>query len=75
MYEQDVLRDSGSTKPWLAYIQFKFQHGTIQEQAFVLERACLQLPRSYKLWKIVSASILSRDPICARGLHHIEQVF
>ncbi|KAI5861650.1 TPR-like protein [Durotheca rogersii] len=52
VYEQDILRDPGSTKPWLAYIQFKLQHGTVEEQAFVLERACLQLPRSYKLWKI-----------------------
>ncbi|XXG95036.1 H(+)-transporting V1 sector ATPase subunit D [Hypoxylon texense] len=52
VYEQDILRDPGSTKPWLAYIQFKVQHGTIQEQAFVLERACIQLPRSYKLWKM-----------------------
>ncbi|KAI0889594.1 TPR-like protein [Annulohypoxylon maeteangense] len=52
VYEQDILRDPGSTKPWLAYIQFKLQHGTQQEQAFVLERACQQLPRSYKLWKM-----------------------
>ncbi|KAH7355282.1 hypothetical protein BKA65DRAFT_452681 [Rhexocercosporidium sp. MPI-PUGE-AT-0058] len=52
IYEQDILRDLGSTKPWLAYIEFKFQHGTVLEQAFVLERACRQLPRSYKLWKM-----------------------
>ncbi|KAI2636100.1 TPR-like protein [Xylaria nigripes] len=52
VYEQDILRDLGNTKPWLAYIQFKLQHGTLQEQAFVLERACQQLPRSYKLWKM-----------------------
>ncbi|EKD17429.1 pre-mRNA-splicing factor SYF1 [Drepanopeziza brunnea f. sp. 'multigermtubi' MB_m1] len=52
IYEQDILRDPGSTKPWLAYIEFKFQHGNLQEQAFVLERACRQLPRSYKLWKM-----------------------
>ncbi|PBP17734.1 pre-mRNA-splicing factor SYF1 [Diplocarpon rosae] len=52
IYEQDILRDPGSTKPWLVYIEFKFQHGTLQEQAFVLERACRQLPRSYKLWKM-----------------------
>jgi pre-mRNA-splicing factor SYF1 len=51
VYEQDILRNPGSTKPWLAYLAFKRQHGTIQEQAFVLERACRQLPRSYKLWK------------------------
>lgn len=52
IYEQDILRDPGSVKPWLAYIEFKFQHGNLQEQAFVLERACTQLPRSFKLWKM-----------------------
>ncbi|SPO02631.1 related to SYF1 - synthetic lethal with CDC40 [Cephalotrichum gorgonifer] len=52
VYEQDVVRNPGSTKPWLSYIAFKTQHGTIQEQSFVLERACRQLPRSYKLWKM-----------------------
>ncbi|RFU30167.1 hypothetical protein B7463_g6153, partial [Scytalidium lignicola] len=55
IYEQDILRDPGSTKPWLAYIEFKFKHGTLLEQAFVLERACRQLPRSYKLWKMYLA--------------------
>ncbi|KXH28525.1 pre-mRNA-splicing factor SYF1 [Colletotrichum nymphaeae SA-01] len=52
VYEQDILRNPGSIKPWLAYIQFKYQHGTVHERTFVLERACLQLPRSYKLWKM-----------------------
>lgn len=53
VYEQDILRDPGSTKPWLAYYEFKAQHGgTLLEQSFVLERACNQLPRSYKLWKL-----------------------
>ena len=47
------MRDLGSTKPWLAYIGAKLQHGTVREQAFVMERACLLLPRSYKLWKMV----------------------
>lgn len=54
VYEQDVARDPGSTKPWLAYIEFKMKHGTLVEQAFVMERSCTQLPRSYKLWKMVS---------------------
>jgi len=54
VYEQDIQRNPGSTKPWLAYIDFKVQHGNLHEQAFVMERACLQLPRSYKLWKMVS---------------------
>ena len=52
VYEQDVIRDPGSIKPWLTYVDFKHQHGTLLEQAFVLERACTQLPRSYKLWKM-----------------------
>ncbi|KAL2157464.1 hypothetical protein VTH06DRAFT_6015 [Thermothelomyces fergusii] len=51
-YEQDIQRNPGSTKPWLAYIEYKLQHGTEREQAFVMERACIQLPRSYKLWKM-----------------------
>lgn len=53
VYEQDILRNSASVKPWLAYIEFKARHGTVVEQAFVMERACAQLPRSYKLWKLV----------------------
>ena len=52
-YEQDLQRNPGSTKPWLAYVEYKLQHGTLREQAFVMERACVQLPRSYKLWKMV----------------------
>lgn len=75
VYEQDLLRDPGSVKPWLAYIEYKQQHGTLYEQAFVrlppcsfsswdstdmwafqvMERACRQLPRSYKLWKMVGS--------------------
>lgn len=54
IYEQDILRDPGTVKPWLAYIEFKFHHGSLHEQAYVLERACRQLPRSYKLWKMVN---------------------
>jgi len=52
VYEQDIIREPASIKPWLAYIQFKSRHGTILEQAYVMERACTQLPRSYKLWKL-----------------------
>lgn len=35
IYEQDLLREVGSIKPWLAYIEFKQQNGTLYEQAFV----------------------------------------
>ncbi|KAL5349263.1 pre-mRNA-splicing factor syf1 [Pseudogymnoascus australis] len=52
IYEQDILRDPESIKPWLGYINFKLRHGSLHEQAYVLERACLQLPRSYKLWRM-----------------------
>ncbi|EAS27996.2 pre-mRNA-splicing factor syf1 [Coccidioides immitis RS] len=52
VYEQDILRDPASIKPWLSYIEFKQQNGTAYEQAFVMERACKHLPRSYKLWKM-----------------------
>ncbi|KAI9679250.1 MAG: pre-mRNA-splicing factor syf1 [Caeruleum heppii] len=51
VYEQDVLRDPYSIKPWLAYTAVKNRHGSLLEQAYVLERACSALPRSYKLWK------------------------
>jgi hypothetical protein len=57
-YEQDIIRNLGSTKPWLGYIEYKLQHGSPREQAFVMERACIQLPRSYKLWKMVRIPIL-----------------
>ncbi|WPH04565.1 Hypothetical protein R9X50_00745700 [Acrodontium crateriforme] len=52
IYENDILRSPGAIKPWLDYANFKRQYGTLLEQAFVLERACAALPRSYKLWKL-----------------------
>lgn len=65
VYEQDIARDRESVKPWLAYIEHKLQHGSLIEQAFVMERACRQLPRSYKLWKLVRCFHLS-----SRTSHH-----
>ena len=52
IYEQDVIRNSRVTKPWLEYINYKKQYGSLLEQAFVYERACTACPRSYKLWKM-----------------------
>ena len=46
VYEQDILRDPDSIKPWLIYIDYKHQHGSLLDQAYVLERACIALPRS-----------------------------
>lgn len=52
VYEQDVLRNPGSVKAWLEYVNYKRKHSSLLEQAWVLERACNTLPRSYKLWKL-----------------------
>lgn len=52
LYEQDLFRNPSSPRPWLAYIDHKLRNGTLSEQAYVMERACLHLPRSYKLWKM-----------------------
>jgi pre-mRNA-splicing factor SYF1 len=52
IYEQDIIRNPYALKAWLEYANFKRQNGTLLEQAFVLERACTTLPRSYKLWKM-----------------------
>ncbi|KAL8864338.1 MAG: hypothetical protein Q9174_007388, partial [Haloplaca sp. 1 TL-2023] len=35
IYEQDIIRDPASIKPWLRYINHKYQYGTILERAFV----------------------------------------
>lgn len=54
-FEQEILRDPySSIKPWLRYIEHKMKTGGIVEQVFVLERAVKALPRSYKIWKMVS---------------------
>ncbi|KAF1990815.1 pre-mRNA-splicing factor syf1 [Aulographum hederae CBS 113979] len=52
IYEQDILRVPNSVRPWLDYVYYKRQHGSMLQQAFVLERACTAFPRSYKLWKL-----------------------
>jgi pre-mRNA-splicing factor SYF1 len=52
LYESDILRNPASVRPWLTYIDYKMRNGTLHEQAFVMERACAHLPRSYKLWRM-----------------------
>lgn len=52
VYETDITKNPYGLKSWLDYANFKRQHGTLLEQAFVLERACTLLPRSYKLWRL-----------------------
>lgn len=51
VYENDILNNPGSMKPWLSYISYKRQYGSPLEQAFIFERALTALPRSYKMWK------------------------
>ena len=41
VYEQDILRDPTSIKPWLGYIDYKYQHGTLLEQAYVSGQSML----------------------------------
>ncbi len=35
VYEQDILRNPESIKPWLAYVEFKSRYGTLRERAYV----------------------------------------
>lgn len=60
VFEQEILRNPGNVEAWLVYIHSKAEQGTPQEQVFILERACSQLPRSYKLWKMVCDSVSTR---------------
>lgn len=50
-YEQDILRNPYTLSSWLRYIEHKAD-AAIHERVFVLERACNDLKRSYKLWKM-----------------------
>ncbi|KAI4720761.1 pre-mRNA-splicing factor syf1 [Aureobasidium sp. EXF-10727] len=52
IYEQDILRNPANIRAWLDYASFKRQTSSLLDHAFVLERACNALPRSYKLWKL-----------------------
>ena len=72
VYENDILRNPASIRPWVDYAKFKRQYGTLLEQGFVLERACNALPRSYKLWKLYlelrTAHLKGKSP----AMHKIE---
>ena len=50
-YEEELVRNPYTLKPWLRYIQHKSEQ-PLHENVFVLERACRELPGSYKLWKM-----------------------
>jgi len=50
-YEEELIRNPYTLKPWLHYLQHKTDR-PLHEKVFVLERACRQLPGSYKLWKM-----------------------
>ncbi|KAG8627875.1 hypothetical protein KVT40_003748 [Elsinoe batatas] len=52
VYENEIIRNPVALRPWLDYVGYKRQTGSLLEQSFVLERACRSLPRSYKLWKM-----------------------
>ncbi|CAN6603114.1 pre-mRNA-splicing factor Syf1p [Trichomonascus vanleenenianus] len=50
-FEREILRDPFELKHWLRYIDF-LSDRSVEDQSFVLERACSTLSRSYKLWKL-----------------------
>jgi len=50
-YEEELIRNPYQLGPWLRYLQHKTD-GPVHEKVFVLERACRELPGSYKLWKM-----------------------
>lgn len=50
-YEEELIRNPYTLKPWLRYLQHKTDR-PLHEKVFVLERACRSLPGSYKLWKM-----------------------
>ena len=52
VYEEDVLRNRFVLKAWLRYYERK-QQESYESRLFVLERAVKELPRSYKLWKLL----------------------
>ena len=73
IYENDILRNPGSIKPWLDYAHFKRQYGSVLEQAFVLERACVALPRSYKLWKLYLELRVSTSSVLFQPVGRLEK--
>ncbi|KAK9459524.1 uncharacterized protein V1516DRAFT_655256 [Lipomyces oligophaga] len=50
-FEQDVLRYPFQLNPWIKYIDYK-STSAVHERVFIFERACRDLGRSYKLWKM-----------------------
>ncbi|KAG5519735.1 hypothetical protein PMAC_000008 [Pneumocystis sp. 'macacae'] len=49
-YEKELVRNPFSLSSWMRYIKHKADQ-PIHEQVFIHERACLDLPGSYKLWR------------------------
>jgi pre-mRNA-splicing factor SYF1 len=48
-YEEEILRNPNSTKPWIRYIEHKAD-APKNILNLVFERALKELPGSYKLW-------------------------
>lgn len=49
-FEQQIAQAPSDFVTWVRYIEF-VQSRDVDAVAFVMERACVQFPRSYKLWK------------------------
>ncbi|KAL2315466.1 Pre-mRNA-splicing factor cwf3 [Schizosaccharomyces pombe] len=49
-FELELLRDPYSLKSWLRYIK-THEGSTLEKRVLLFERACSELPGSYKIWK------------------------
>ena len=58
-YEEDVLRNPLQVKSWIRYYEFK-ENASHKERVFILSRAVKELPRSYKLWKMLLELLMDR---------------
>ncbi|KAI8898193.1 hypothetical protein BC833DRAFT_590864 [Globomyces pollinis-pini] len=58
-YEEDLLRNPFAIRSWLRYFEFK-KNAPWPQRLFIYQRAVKQLPRSYKLWKILLDESVNR---------------
>ncbi len=58
-FEEDCLRHSFTIKTWIRYYEHK-KDATHDEKVFILHRAVKELPRSYKLWKLLLDLLVNR---------------
>lgn len=68
-----MLRNPLHVKSWIRYYEFK-QDSTHNERVFILSRAVKELPRSYKLWKLLLELLMSRLLISEPDENHKREI-